>query len=234
MVPTFIIRALPLSLITKLRDFKHSLRNRGHDEHPEIFTEIYDKNHWRSRATISGPGSELAETEDVRYLLPTLIERLGVKILLDAPCGDFHWMSQVDIQSCNYIGAEVVPKLVKLNQSNFGATNRSFILADLTRDDLPKADMILCRDCLIHMNFKEAKAVLANFRRSESKYLLSTTDPSVSENRPIRTGEYHSINLELPPFSMGEPLEMHRDRRMPLNGEQLIDPTKSLALYALN
>jgi hypothetical protein len=229
----FIVRALPLSFVTKLREFKHSLTDTN-TLSTDVFTNIHDKNHWQSKGTISGPGSELAETEDVRALLPALIQRLGIRTLLDAPCGDFYWMSQVDLGSCSYIGAEVVPGLVESNEKNFGTRNRSFIFADLTRDDLPKADMILCRDCLIHMNFRDAKATLSNLRRSGSKYLLTTSDPSVTENRPIKTGEYHSINLELPPFSMGMPLEVHRDRRNPVQGESLVDPKKALVLFLIN
>ena len=234
MIRGLIVRVLPLSLVTMLRSVKHSFGHKSSNKNSEVFTNIHETNYWRSSGTISGPGSELAETEDIRALLPTLIERLSVKTLLDAPCGDFYWMSKVDLGSCNYVGAEVVPQLVEDNQKNFGAENRGFIFADLAHDELPKADMILCRDCLIHLSFKDAKAALANLRRSGSKYLLTTTDPSVTENRPIGNGQYHAINLELPPFSMGKPLEVHRDRRNPVHGETLIDPHKALALYRLN
>jgi hypothetical protein len=233
MISRLIARSLPLSLRTRLRELRHSLTDKRTVERSTVFTDIHDRNEWQSAGTISGPGSELAETADVRALLPVLIERLRITSLLDAPCGDFHWMSQVNLDSCRYIGAEVVPHLVIHTNEKFASERRSFILADLTHDDLPKVDLVLCRDCLIHLSFGDAKAVLANIRRSGSRYLLTTTDPSVTENRPIKTGQYHAINLQLPPFSFGKPLELHRDRREPIDGQNLIDPHKHLALYRL-
>src|ERR1700710_218255 len=116
MIRRLIVRALPLSLVTALRGIRHSIGHKSSDKNSEVFTNIHDTNHWRSNDTISGPGSELAETEDIRLLLPPLIERLGVGTLLDAPCGDFYWMSKIDLGLCNYVGAEVVPKLVEENQ----------------------------------------------------------------------------------------------------------------------
>jgi hypothetical protein len=233
MVRKLITRLLPLAAVTKLRELKHHFRNRR-TNHSQIFTDIHNTNQWKSAGTLSGPGSELTETEDVRNFLPLLIERLGVKIFLDAPCGDFFWMQHVDLGSCKYIGADVVAELVSRNQTNFGSESRDFIVANLMRTPLPKADLILCRDCLIHMSFRDATTTIANFKRSGSKYLLVTTDTSVTANYPIATGEYHQINVELPPFSMGEPIELLRDRRNAARGEDLIDSSKALALYRLN
>src|SRR5436189_239279 len=134
MISRLIARALPLSFRTKLRELRHSLTDKDSVERSAVFTDIHDKNYWRSTGTISGPGSEFDETADVRALLPELVERLGIRSLLDAPCGDFHWMSKISLGSCQYIGAEVVPQLVTYNNETFGSENRTFILADLTRD----------------------------------------------------------------------------------------------------
>jgi len=184
--------------------------------------------------TVSGPGSELRETEDIRALLPRLIKRFNVASLLDAPCGDFSWMSNVDLRQCEYIGADVVPALIETNRAKYQRHGHQFILADLTKDPLPRADLILCRDCLIHLSFKDAVAVLRNFRKSGAKYLLVTTDPTIEANRPIRTGGFRAVNLELPPFNFPPPLELHRDRYPVKRDEQLIDPNKKLGLFLLS
>jgi hypothetical protein len=143
-------------------------------------------------------------------------------------------MNKVDMGGCTYIGAEVVQALVAKNTSQFAKTGRYFIFADITKDDLPKADLVMCRDCLIHLSFKDAKAALRNIRRSGAKYLLVTTDTSVDANRPICTGEFRSLNLQLPPFSLPPPIEIHRDRYAPGPNEKLIDPHKHIALFELN
>ena len=39
------------------------------------------------------------------------------------------------------------------------------LLADITRDPLPRADAILCRDCLVHLSFANIAAAVDQFQR---------------------------------------------------------------------
>jgi hypothetical protein len=57
-----------------------------------LFTNIYRSNHWGGADSVSGGGSDLEQTSALRAALPGVLQRLGVRTLLDAPCGDFHWM----------------------------------------------------------------------------------------------------------------------------------------------
>src|SRR5579885_1138281 len=65
--------------------------------HGEIFSEIYRSNQWGASESVSGLGSELSATERVREELPKIVREFGVRSMLDIPCGDFHWMRQVDL-----------------------------------------------------------------------------------------------------------------------------------------
>jgi hypothetical protein len=60
---------------------------------------------------------------------------------------------------------------------------------DLTKDRLPKVDLILSRDALVHLSSRDCLAALANFKSSKSQYLLMTTFPAVIKNEDILTGE---------------------------------------------
>ena len=71
--------------------------------------------------------------------LPALVKELGVRSLLDAPCGDFNWMRHVDLDGVEYTGGDVVPELVARNRELYGAAGRRFVTLDLTRDPLPPA-----------------------------------------------------------------------------------------------
>ncbi len=226
-------RTVPLSIATNYRRAEFWLRNwrLSGPDCQSVFQEIHDGNDWGSQRSASGPGSELQETEDIRGLLPPLLRRLDINSILDAPCGDFHWMRQLDLSAIDYVGADVVLALIEGNQADFEAPKRRFVHADLTKDPLPKADLILCRDCLIHLSFKDALATIRNFQKSGGRYLLITTDPTVQANRPIRTGGFRALNLQLPPFSFPHPLELHRDRYSPRGTEKLIDPNKSLRTF---
>jgi chemotaxis methyl-accepting protein methylase len=79
---------------------------------------------------------------------------------------------------------------------------------DISKDTLPSVDVILCRDCLIHFSLEDIDATIKNFKRSKSKYLLATNHIDVKKNVEIRTGEWRSVNLQLPPFNFPAPLKL--------------------------
>ena len=83
----------------------------------EIFTEIYQKNDWKSKESRSGPGSTMAYTEILRKELPILFKELGIKKILDVPCGDFNWMRELDLSILDhYLGIDIVFDLIQKNK----------------------------------------------------------------------------------------------------------------------
>jgi hypothetical protein len=64
------------------------------------------------------------------------------------------------------------------------------------------ADMLMCRDTLQHLSYKEIRAVLKNFAKSEIQWFLIGSYPEDPDNRDISPGDYFSINLEQSPFFM--------------------------------
>lgn|GEM_PF-208395 len=172
------------------------------------FADIYRRNLWLDAESRSGPGSRLSQTANLRRALPALLAELRAARLLDAPCGDFNWMRHVELNGTHYVGGDVVPELVARNQELYGDARRRFVTLDLTRDELPAADLILCRDCLTHLSFADALTVLANVRRSGAEYLLTTTYTERQENYDCETGQWRPINLQLPPFDLPPPLKL--------------------------
>ena len=179
------------------------------------FTRIYETNHWRVGETRSGPGSTLVATEALRRELPAFLEALGVKTLLDAPCGDYHWFPVMQLQLDHYIGVDIVEPLITANQA-FANRRTSFQCLDIRVDPLPKVDLILCRDALVHMSYHDIRATLCNFVASGSTYVLMTTFPSYLNDDLHGNQIWRPLNFELPPFSMPKPLlflneEYHAD-----------------------
>jgi len=172
----------------------------------ERFTQIYKNRFWEASESASGPGSTLEQTSKLIRELPLLLHSFEIKRLLDVPCGDFNWMHKVDLCGILVIGAEIVADLIKENQQRFGSPNRQFLQLDMTVDPLPKVDLILCRDGLVHLSFDDISKALANFRLSGSPYLLATTFPSYGKNRDIKTGDWRPLNLEAPPCLLGKPV----------------------------
>ena len=170
----------------------------------ERFRHIYETNHWNETESVSGPGSTLEETQPLRQLLPDLLRELNAETLLDVPCGDFHWMQHADLSGVRYIGGDLVGDLIERNQAKYLRDGVEFRKIDLVNDMLPSADVILCRDCLVHLSFADAQLALSNIARSEAKWFLTTSFPHVTRNDDIVTGQWRPINLTLSPFNLPE------------------------------
>lgn len=189
-----------------VRRLRASFRERRSAE--KIFSDIHDGRKWVDPESVSGPGSTLAQTDALRASLPPLLQILKIESLLDAPCGDFNWMKDLDLGIRQYIGGDVVKTLVdKLNDS-FARPGRRFQIIDIIEDPLPKVDAILCRDCLVHFSYSRITKTLRNIKLSGSTYLLSTTFNQVKENTDIVTGDWRPINLRLHPFNFPPPLHV--------------------------
>src|SRR5258705_8660567 len=80
-------------------------------ERLQVFSEIMRANFWGTKESLSGPGSTSARAAAIRDDFLALVRRLGVRTLLDAPCGDFHWMAALDLPVEHYIGVDIVPAL---------------------------------------------------------------------------------------------------------------------------
>ena len=192
----------------------------------ELFTRIYADNAWGGSESRSGPGSGIARTQALRSELERLVRDLLVRSILDLPCGDFHWMNMVDFPATQYIGADIVAPLIAANNQRYARPGRQFVRLDLLRDPLPKADVILCRDALVHLSFSDIAQALHSMKHSGSAYFLVTTFLAHTRNRDIPAGAWRPLNLSLAPFCFPEPLRMLCDARP--DGTY---PDKVLALY---
>lgn len=181
-------------------------------DHAVIFSRIHRENAWGGAESASGPGSTRERASAFLDDLVATLRDLDVKVLLDAACGDFNWAGPVADAVDRYIGIDVVPALVAANQARHGGPRREFLQADLTRDRLPPADAVLCRDCLVHFSFADARAALANIHGSGARYLIATTFIDRGRNAEARTGWWRTLNLEAPPFHFPPPLRTIDER----------------------
>jgi hypothetical protein len=122
-------------------------------------------------------------------------------------------MKEVPLEGIDYIGAEIVEELVAELRERYGGPGRRFLVLDVTRDDLPRADLVLCRHCLVHLSNAYAVRAIENIARSGSRYLLATTFPTVERNKNIVSGSWRPTNLVKPPFDLPPPLRVLPDYR---------------------
>ena len=178
----------------------------------------------------SGPGSTLAQTAELRERLPLALQHLGVQSLLDAPCGDFNWMRHVAAGVASYVGVDVDARTIAELQRRHGSPTRRFQAGDLTRDPLPRADAIFCRDLLTHLSYADIALVLANFRRSGATWLLTTTFTGTRPNVDTSGCNWRTLNFALAPFGF-PPAALLLDERCGEGGGSYRD--KSIAAWRL-
>jgi len=191
------------------------------------FTKIYLENHWNDSESRSGEGSTLENTQNVRNELPKVLTKYKITSMLDAPCGDFNWMKSITQgSSIKYIGGDIVKPMIEKNQVTYGSDNISFMHLDITKNLLPKADLMFCRDCLFHLSYQDIALVLENFLNSPIPYLMTTSHAAPSgpriDNSDIKTGDMRLVDLFSKPFCLPQNcvLESISDDMVSLNAQR--------------
>ena len=178
------------------------------------FSYIYKTEYWKGggNGSLSGGGSNEVSTNIFVHELRNFITDNEITSLVDIPCGDWKWMSTVDLNNINYIGCDVVPDLIKSNNQIFGKPNVSFLVKDLIKEDLPQSDLIIIRDLLVHLDDKDIVKCLYNIKKTNYKYIGITNYPNLEKNKKRLLGDYlrfgdkwRAINLTKEPYNLPEP-----------------------------
>jgi hypothetical protein len=175
-----------------------------------IFAEIARSNYWGSEESISGPGSTLEVTESLRRGLEVHLPALGIKTLVDAPCGDLNWIRHLQYRFERYIGIDLVPEIIE-KLRKLALPRHHFQTGNIVTDILPTADAILCRDCLVHLPFEAAKSAMRLMSRSGCRYIMATTFPHLEANADILLGQWRMLNLQAAPFNLPPPMILIHD-----------------------
>jgi 2-polyprenyl-3-methyl-5-hydroxy-6-metoxy-1,4-benzoquinol methylase len=160
--------------------------------------------------TVSGAGSTRAYTRGLRTKLEDLVRDLGITSIVDAPCGDFNWMSQVDLGDATYMGLDIVDALIARNTARFADERRRFAVADATSDPLPSADLLMCRDLLLHLPYSNIFDLLANIAASDFAWVLISTYVNERNRDLEKAGQARDVNLEIEPFGFVLPPDGRR------------------------
>lgn len=224
----------PKQRMPVLAELRFAERRREFDglDLAERFELIYRTNLWGAETSQSGLGSELDATASLRHDLARLLRSLEMTSILDLPCGDFTWMAQMDLSGIHYLGADIVPDIVTANAARHGRAGQiDFSQLDLVNDPLPTADLILCRDCLVHLSFANVHRAIANAKRSGARWLLTTTFPDAPANRDIEDGDWRVLNFRHAPFLFPAPLALINEGCTEAGGDYA---DKSLALWRVS
>lgn len=176
----------------------------------ERFAGIYERGDWKvgqEDVPGSGTGSTLDATAGLRQRLPALLAELAATSFTDVGCGDFHWMSKVELP-CPYMGIDIVPVLIDRLNKDHGTATRQFIAMNAVEEALPPSDVVMCREVLFHLSFADAGALLGNIYASGARWVMLTSDSATRFNADIASGGARLLNLEIAPFRLGRPVHV--------------------------
>ena len=72
----------------------------------------------------------------------------------------------------DFFGAVLVPELIEKNRRNYSRPGRTFGLLDVTKDPLPKVDLVFSRDLLVHLSETDIRSALKNISNSASVFVV--------------------------------------------------------------
>lgn len=178
-----------------------------------VFDSIFASNMWGSCESRSGPGSARDFTRRYGPRLTALVRRMGWRSMLDAPCGDLAWMSDLLTElSIEYIGGDVSKLVVEEVKAKHPQLDvRVF---DICRDQFPLVDVWHCRDCFFHLPEQDIRSALQSFLASGIPWALLTTHRGLlHRNLDVAAGGFRLLDLERPPFSFPPAVEYIADFR---------------------
>jgi hypothetical protein len=168
------------------------------------FNEVYESDHWDGG---SGVGSRDELNAEYRAVLQAVVESDDVKSVVDAGCGDWQFSRSVDWSNVSYRGFDVVQAVVDANRKQFTRPGVQFDQLDFSTEQLPNADLLLCKDVLQHWPLDAVRRFLQT-NLSRFKYALITNDVASVHctpdrlNADIQFAEWRTLDLEKPPFGL--------------------------------
>jgi hypothetical protein len=201
----------------------------------ENFTKIYLNKLWGD-GSIDSPLSGIGSTQENSFkffeYIANFIESYKIHTVLEIGHGDFEIMSRLDFSKLKYVGIDVVPIINEYCKIKFGSNKHlEFLLLDYEVDDLPYADLLVCKDVLIHLPNLSIINLLVKAKKY--KYIILVYDIRVFQfweiiknvinyvtnilrlkfdlkgygyfwgntNQDIKFGEWRCLDIESEPFS---------------------------------
>lgn len=166
----------------------------------KIFDEIYANDSWGFG---SGHGSLPSVTKSYRDFLQSFIADNDVKTVLDFGCGDWQFSKYMNWDGVDYLGVETVDSLVKQNQLAYGKKNIKFAKTPRDLAKLPKADLLIVKDVLQHLESQKISEFISKVLGKYSYSLITNnTIPVERVNAEISMGAFRPLDLRLPPFNL--------------------------------
>ncbi len=186
----------------------------------EVFKKIYKNKVWTPENDkkkfnfYSGLGSHLDDftTPYIEKVISFLNSFEQKKEVLEVGCGDFVISSKIVPHTKKFIAGDIFDEIIELNKKKYADLNVDFKVIDLTKDNLPHADICIVRCVLQHLSNKLIKNFIANLS-NKFEYLIVTEhlpehNDEFIANKDILTGpdirlpQNSGVDLTKSPFNL--------------------------------
>ena len=181
-----------------------------------VFDKIYAESYWGNG---SGGGSSLEANRPYIQFIDNFINKFSISSIIDLGCGDWQFSKFINFGKADYLGIDVAKSIIKSNSSKYSNEKVSFMHSPNNYEEIPEADLLICKDVLMHLNYDEILKISKIFPKY--KYCLITNDllnlsqlgklilrfkarklKLVEEiyNQEIKIGEHRPLDLNKKPF----------------------------------
>lgn len=157
-------------------------------ERESVFTGIYRNKTWgigTESSPLSGSGSNPDYARSYVNFVSTVISEFGFTSVLDVGHGDWAMWRDYKFENVEYIGVDVAQDISALCQEKFGNETRSFLQIAMS-DNLPPADLLICKDVLQHLSSQDIGVLFRKFENFEYVILCNDIHGSIPVWRLMR------------------------------------------------
>lgn len=171
------------------------------------FQRIYREASWgKNDAGVgtSGSGSTLAATAPYRLYLQAFLKEHKIRSVVDAGCGDWEFSHALDWSGIDYKGYDIVESVIAANKAKYEKPNIHFFTADIVKDELPPADLLIVKHVFQHLPNDAVSQALLQLAKFKHILLVDSVNARTlsGDNRDIAAGEFRAFDPSQPPFHL--------------------------------
>jgi SAM-dependent methyltransferase len=196
----------------------------------EKFQKIYDDNIWSNG---SGPGSDIQNIQPYIDYLQAIIDSRQIKSIVDCGCGDWQSTRYLNLNGVDYLGIDIVPKVINDNIKSYSAPNIKFQFANFLDIELPKADLLICKDVLQHLPNEAVLSFLTKIKEFRLALITNDEGDNCLRNYLLENSPYYYAPISL----MNTPFMLQYEEAYSFLGNKvayLIGDTNQIIRYHLD
>lgn len=170
------------------------------------FDDVYKRAVWGTNAEghgTSGGGSTMKNTAIYRVFLQEFMADKGIKSVVDAGCGDWEFSQSMNWDGIDYKGYDIVDSVIDDNKKKYAKPNVQFFAANIVTENLPPADLLVCKQVLQHLPLKDVETFLKQLPKYKHVLITNSVEANFSAaNTDIKPGDYRPLDITAPPFDV--------------------------------